>query len=111
MTDTLKDLEQDRNRKAQAAMELHAKWKVACIEAKAAKDAYLKARGRDVGKARAKFNTAPVEPHSPPPMTDDEKVELEALIASDTDEPKHATDWWMERLIGEYRRGGGEVVY
>jgi len=110
MTDTLKTLKQDKDIKAKKAQELHAQWQEACIEAKAANGAYLKAKRFDVEKTRTKYKTAPVEPHSLVPMTDGEIAELEALITSDSDEPEYTAGWWMKVLIGQYRCGGGYPV-
>ncbi|EDT3574610.1 TPA: hypothetical protein O7142_000983 [Salmonella enterica] len=57
MTDTLKALEQDRDRKAQRAKELHDQWQAACKEAADARDAFIKARKQNLKEKQQALTT------------------------------------------------------
>ncbi|WP_312633289.1 hypothetical protein [Pseudescherichia sp.] len=61
MTDILKVLEQDRDKKKEKALELHAQWQTACKEAAEARDAFIKASKRNLKeKQQASTSGIPV---------------------------------------------------
>lgn len=105
MSDNLKTLEQDRDRKVQRAQELHAEWQTACVEASKARDAYLKAQGRETLLDMERFNASGDTQYSPLPFTECELANIEAM--AEIEKPEYSAGWWLKKLIGDYRSNGG----